>query len=46
MRENASKESNIDGMQAWAGQSSSLAQGIPAGELVDRLWKGAIELIN
>ena len=46
MRDNASKENNLDGMQAWAGQSSSLAQGIPGGELVDRLWKGAIELIS
>ena len=46
MRDNASKENNLDGMQAWAGQSSSLAQSIPAGELVDRLWKGAVELIN
>ena len=46
MRDNASRENNLDGMQAWAGQSSSLAQSIPAGELVDRLWKGAVELIN
>ena len=46
MRDNASKENNLDGMQAWAGQSSSLAKSIPAGELVDRLWKGAVELIN
>ena len=46
MRDTASQENNLDGMQAWAGQSSSLAQSIPAGELVDRLWQEAIELIN
>jgi nitronate monooxygenase len=41
MREAAVKENDIERMQAWAGQSVSLATTEPAGEMVRRLWEDA-----
>ena len=38
MRNNALKSENLDGMQAWAGQSAKLALDIPASEIVTKIW--------
>ena len=46
MRAAAQKSGEIEGMQAWAGQSAALAQRRPAGELVAELWAGAKELVR
>ena len=40
MRSGAQKSGDVQRMQAWAGQSASFAQAIPAGELVQRIWEG------
>ncbi len=45
MRDAATKAGKLDGMQAWAGQSSKLAQAAPAGRIVDELWDGALDLL-
>ena len=45
MRGAAGKASDIDRMQAWAGQSSALARAEPAGDLVRRLWDDASALL-
>ena len=42
----AAKENDIERIQAWAGQSASLAKSIPAGELVRRLWDDAQSLLR
>jgi nitronate monooxygenase len=41
MREAAVKANDLQRMQAWAGQASQLAQAIPAGELLSKLWAEA-----
>ena len=41
MREAAVKANDVQRMQAWAGQSSYLAQAIPAGELLSKWWDQA-----
>jgi nitronate monooxygenase len=46
MREAAAKNSDIDRMQAWAGQSARLAQARPAGEIATKLWDGAQALLD
>jgi nitronate monooxygenase len=46
MRSQARQQGDIQRMQAWAGQSASLAQAIPAGELVRQLWEGAQALLT
>jgi nitronate monooxygenase len=33
-------------MQVWAGQSASMANPIPAGELIRQIWSGARELLS
>ena len=45
MRAEASKVSDIDRMQAWAGQSSAYARDKPAGEIVSELWNDAKALL-
>ena len=45
MRDEAVKTNNIDRMQAWSGQSGTLATARPAGEVVDLLWEGARSLL-
>jgi len=45
MRSAAGKEGDLQRMQAWAGQSASLARAVPAGELVAELWGKARELL-
>ncbi|MGY4155502.1 nitronate monooxygenase [Bradyrhizobium sp. USDA 4461] len=46
MRAEAGKANDVERMQAWAGQSAGLAKAIPAGEVVDELWKGAQSLLG
>ncbi len=46
MREAAAKENDIARIQAWAGQSASLAKAEPAGEIVRRLWEDAQALLG
>ncbi|MGH8012754.1 MAG: NAD(P)H-dependent flavin oxidoreductase [Candidatus Binataceae bacterium] len=41
MRADARQRGDLQRMQVWAGQSASLAQAIPAAELVRQLWDGA-----
>jgi nitronate monooxygenase len=46
MRDTAAKENDIARMQAWAGQSASLARAEPAGDVVRRLWEEAQALLG
>jgi nitronate monooxygenase len=46
MREAAQKASDIDRMQAWAGQSAALARDEPAGEAVRRIWEEAQAILG
>jgi len=46
MRSAAAKDGDLQRMQAWAGQSASLARAIPAGELVAELWGAARKLLS
>ena len=45
MRAEAQKVGDVERMQAWAGQSSSLAKAEPAAQVVRRLWEGAQDLL-
>jgi nitronate monooxygenase len=46
MRSAAQKEGDLQRMQAWAGQSASLARAVPAGELLADLWATAQQLLS
>jgi nitronate monooxygenase len=46
MRDAATKENDIERIQAWAGQSASLATTDPAGEVVRRLWEDTQALLR
>jgi nitronate monooxygenase len=46
MREGAAASGDLDRMQAWAGQSARLASAEPAGELTQRLWREARQLLG
>ena len=46
MRVAATREGDIDRMQAWAGQSAALARAVPAGELTQQLWAEAQQLLG
>jgi nitronate monooxygenase len=46
MRSSAVQTGDIQKMQAWAGQSASLARAIPAGELMRRMWEEARTLLS
>ena len=46
MRKAAITANNLDGMQAWAGQSAALARAMPAGALVQQLWRDAQALLR
>jgi nitronate monooxygenase len=46
MRERATKNNDITGMQAWAGQSARLAPARAAGEVVQGFWEGARSLLG
>jgi nitronate monooxygenase len=46
MRDAATKENDIDRIQAWAGQSARLAMARPAGDIVRDLWSGTQALLG
>ena len=46
MRADASKSGNLDGMQAWAGQSAKLSPSISAKDAVVALWDGTKAILN
>jgi nitronate monooxygenase len=46
MRADALKAGDVQRMQAWAGQSASLASARPAGDVASHLWAGALELLG
>jgi nitronate monooxygenase len=46
MREQAARNNEISGMQAWAGQSAQLAQARAAAEVVRDVWDGARALLS
>jgi nitronate monooxygenase len=46
MREAALAADDLQHLQAWAGQAAALAQPLPAGELLRRLWGGARDLLG
>jgi nitronate monooxygenase len=46
MRDAATKNNDIDRMQAWSGQSARLAMAKPAGDVVRELWSGAQALLR
>lgn len=45
MRDEALTTNDIDGMQAWSGQSAVLARDLPAADIVNDLWNGARTLL-
>jgi nitronate monooxygenase len=45
MRSAATRAGNIDGIQAWAGQSSGLARAEPADVLLQKIWDGVQTLL-
>ena len=45
MRGAALKAGDVERMQAWTGQSARLAEAAPAGDVLERLWRGAKELL-
>jgi nitronate monooxygenase len=46
MRRAAVEADDVQRMQAWAGQSAALARAEPAAQVVERLWRGAQELLG
>jgi len=46
MRAAAVREGDLQRMQAWAGQSASLARVAAAGQVVAQLWEGAREILR
>jgi len=46
MREQATKNNDLTGMQAWAGQSARLAPARAAAEIVQDFWAGARSLLG
>jgi nitronate monooxygenase len=46
MRRDAERASDIERMQAWAGQSARLARAEPAGKIVQDIWKETRELLG
>jgi nitronate monooxygenase len=46
MRDAAIKDNDIERIQAWAGQSASLAKGNAAGDVVRQLWDDAQSLLQ
>jgi nitronate monooxygenase len=45
MKEAGANAGDHHRMQVWAGQSAALAQAVPAGEMVSRMWEEAQELL-
>lgn len=45
MRADGQAAGDVQRMQAWAGQSAALARAEPAGDVVTRLWREALEVL-
>src|SRR5206468_1924994 len=45
MRELGQRTNDVNRMQAWAGQAAAFARAEPAGQIVQKLWAGATELL-
>jgi nitronate monooxygenase len=45
MREAGGKANDVQRMQAWAGQSASLARAEPASVIVRRVWEEALAIL-
>jgi len=45
MRGEGAKDTDVDRLQAWAGQASSLARAEPAGALVQKIWEEARSIL-
>lgn len=45
MRQAAAEAGDVERMQAWAGQAAGYAQARPAGEIVQAMWAGALEIL-
>ncbi len=46
MRREAQQKGDLHRMQAWAGQSARLGKSEPAGEMFNKLWNGAQEILG
>lgn len=46
MREDAVKAGDTERMQMWSGQAAKLARALPAGEITQELWAGALQLLG
>lgn len=46
MRKEATEANDLERMQAWAGQSASLAKPLPAATLMGEIWNGAKEILD
>lgn len=46
MRQAATRTDNIDGIQAWAGQSAAMSKALPAAGIIDELWQGVQVLLD
>lgn len=46
MRDAADRENDVERIQAWAGQSASLAKADAAGDVVRRIWEDAQALLR
>jgi nitronate monooxygenase len=46
MRRDAERATDVERMQAWAGQSARLARAEPAGKIVQDIWKETRELLG
>ena len=46
MRADAVRRGDVNGMQVWAGQGAALARPEPAADVVQRIWRDALELVT
>ena len=46
MRADAVRRGDVNGMQVWAGQGAALARAEPAADVVQRIWREAMELVK
>jgi nitronate monooxygenase len=46
MRTAAVAANDVERMQAWAGQAAAMARAEPAARVVERLWRGACDLLD
>jgi nitronate monooxygenase len=46
MRADSVRRGDVNGMQVWAGQGAALARPEPAADVVQRIWREALELVT